>query len=323
MGRSLTGRSLRLVSLVTAASLALVACDDVNDTTASGGVSDPSSSASAFPMTIAAANGKVTVPARPARIVSLSPTATEMLFAIGAGDQVVAVDDQSNYPPEAPMTRLSGYDPNAESIVSYDPDLVVYANDLGDVAKALDQLRVPALLDPAAANLRDVYAQIEQLGEVTGHDDDASKLVASMRSDIADIVASVPKPASPLSYYHELDDTYYSVTSSTFIGKVYSLLGLKNIADAADKGGSGYPQLSPEYIVDADPDLVFLADTKCCNQSAATVAKRPGWDRIAAVRHGDVIGLDDDIASRWGPRIVDFLRTVAAAVERVEQHEAA
>jgi len=274
-------------------------------------------------MTIAAANGKVTVPARPARIVSLSPTATEMLFAIGAGDQVVAVDDQSNYPPEAPMTRLSGYDPNAESIVSYDPDLVVYANDLGDVAKALDQLRVPALLDPAAANLRDVYAQIEQLGEVTGHDDDASKLVASMRSDIADIVASVPKPASPLSYYHELDDTYYSVTSSTFIGKVYSLLGLKNIADAADKGGSGYPQLSPEYIVDADPDLVFLADTKCCNQSAATVAKRPGWDRIAAVRHGDVIGLDDDIASRWGPRIVDFLRTVAAAVERVEQHEAA
>jgi iron complex transport system substrate-binding protein len=143
-----------------------------------------------------------------------------------------------------------------------------------------------------------------------------------MRSQITAIVAGVPTPAHPLTYYHELDDTYYSVTSSTFIGKLYSLFGLRNIADAADKGGSGYPQLSPEYIISANPDLIFLADTKCCGQSRATVEKRPGWDEIAAARNGDVIPLDDDVASRGGPRIVDFVRAIARAVTSVEDRAA-
>ena len=313
------GRSLRSL-LAAAMAVALVSCADSGADPVVG-ASSPAT-ASAFPVTLDAANGAVTVPARPERIVSLSPTATEMLFAFGAGDQVVAVDDQSNYPPDAPTTDLSGYEPNAEAIASYDPDLVVYANDLGDVAAALDRLEIPAILEPAAATLGDAYAQIEQLGAATGHTDEATAVVGRMRSQIANIAASMP-PSAGLTFYHELDDTYYSVTSSTFIGKVYARLGLKDIADAAGEDASGYPQLSPEYIVEADPDLIFLADTKCCGQSAATVAERPGWNRISAVRHGDVIELDDDVASRWGPRIVDFARTVADAVERAEGRAAA
>jgi iron complex transport system substrate-binding protein len=237
-----------------------------------------------------------------------------MLFAIGAGDQVIAVDDQSNYPPDAPTTKLSGYEPNVESIASYEPDLVVYSNDLGDVASALDQLGIAAVLEPAASTIRDVYDQIEQLGIVTDNAHAAAALVRRMRAQIDEIAASVPDAAEGLTYYHELDDTYYTVTSSTFIGRVYSLIGLRNIADAADEDGSGYPQLSPEYIVDADPDLIFLADTKCCGQSAETVVERPGWAQLSAVRHGGVVELDDDVASRWGPRIVDLLRRVAHAV---------
>lgn len=314
------GRSLRLLPLVAVLALALGACAD--GTSATGARSSPTSSPSAFPVAIDAANGTVTIERRPERIVSLSPTATEMLFAIGAGDQVVAADDQSNYPPQAPTTTLSGYEPNAEAIAGYEPDLVVFSNDLGDVASALDELDIPAIMEPAAANLRDVYAQIEELGTATGHERDAIRVVSKMRTDIARITASVPEPTDRLTYYHELDDTYYSVTSSTFIGRVYALLGLENIADAADGSGTGYPQLSPEYIVDADPDLIFLADTKCCGQSRATVAKRAGWDQIAAVRSGAVIALDDDVASRWGPRVVDFLRAVAAAVRKVEAQAA-
>jgi iron complex transport system substrate-binding protein len=310
------GRSPRLMLLALA--LTLAACAEGTAGSAGReGVGSEASASSAFPVTVQAGNGAVTVARRPERIVSLSPTATEMLFAIGAGDQVVAVDDQSNFPAEAPTTDLSGYEPNAESIASYGPDLVVYANDLGDVASALDRLGIAALLEPAAANLRAVYAQIEQLGAVTGHADDAHAVVSAMRSRISRIVASTPSPAEPLTYYHELDDTYYSVTSSTFIGRIYALLGLRNVADAVDDG-SDYPQLSPEYIVEANPDIIFLADTRCCGQSAATVAARPGWERIAAVRHGDVIELDDDVASRWGPRIVDLLRAAARAVVGVE-----
>jgi iron complex transport system substrate-binding protein len=280
------------------------------------------STAAAFPVTIPAANGDVTLGERPEHIVSLSPTATEMLFAIGAGDQVEAVDDQSNYPPDAPVTDLSGFEPNVEAIASFEPDLVVYATEPGDLGASFENLGIPALQQDAATSLEDVYTQIGELGKATGNASEAVALVEGMRGDIDTIVDSIESTEPPLSFYHELDDTYYSVTSSTFIGQLYARTGLVNIADEAKGAGGGYPQLSAEYIIQANPDLIFLADTKCCGQSAATVAERPGWSRIAAVERGGVISLDDDIASRWGPRVVDFLRRIAAAVEGVPEANA-
>jgi iron complex transport system substrate-binding protein len=279
-------------------------------------------SPSPFPVTIVAANGSVTIDAKPTHIVSLSPTATEMLFAMGAGPQVVAVDAFSNYPPEAPTTDLSGVQPNVEAIATYQPDLVVIQYDPGHLIASLTALDIPVLEEPSAQTLDDAYVQIEQLGAATGNRDEADQEVVTMRSGIDQVVASLASSSSstsgePLTYYHELDDTYFSVTSSTFVGQVYALLGLQDIADQAKDASSGYPQLSAEYILDADPDLIFLADTKCCGQSAATVADRPGWGDLSAVRNGSVIGLDDDIASRWGPRVVDFLRVVADAVASV------
>jgi iron complex transport system substrate-binding protein len=252
-------------------------------------------------------------------IVSLSPTATEMLYAIGAGDQVIAVDDQSNHPPEAPMTDLSGFTPNVEAISGYEPDLVVVADDSAGLADALAPLGIPVLSLPAATAFDDVYTQLEQLGVATGHVGDAAEVAAGMQADIDEIVAGLPELAAPLTYYHELDNTYYSVTSDTFIGQVYGLLGLENIADAADPGGAsgGYPQLNAEFIITEDPDLVFLADVKCCGESAETVAARPGWADMTAVTTGAVVELDDDVASRWGPRIVDLLRQVSASVQQV------
>jgi iron complex transport system substrate-binding protein len=276
-----------------------------------------------YPVTVDTPNGELTIDERPARIVSLSPTATEMLFAIGADGQVVAVDDQSNYPADAPRTDLSGYEPNLEAIASYEPDLVVYSTEPGDLGSSLEGLGIPALLQPAASTLRDVYRQVEQLGLLTDHLTESRDLTARMKDDIRTITAGVDDEGRALSFYHELDDTYYSITSSTFIGQLYEIVGLENIADQAKGAGGGYPQLSAEYIIDADPDLIFLADTKCCGQSAATVSKRAGWDRIAAVEHGNVIPLDDDVASRWGPRVVDYLRRIAQAVTRVSEAEAA
>jgi len=272
----------------------------------------------AFPVTVAATNGAVSIKHRPLRIVSLSPTATEMLFAIDAGSQVVAVDDDSNYPPQAPMTKLSGFQPNVEATAKYTPDLVVISNDTGNLTKSLQALSIPVLLEPAAASLDDTYSQIQQLGVATGHVTDAAGLVASMKSQIQQLVASEPTFSHPLTYYHELDQTYYTATSKTFIGKVYSLLGLKNIADQAKGATSGYPQLSAEYIIKANPDVILLADTKCCGQSLKTVSKRPGWDEVTAVRWGVVVALDDDVASRWGPRVVDFVRTVVQALTELE-----
>jgi iron complex transport system substrate-binding protein len=255
----------------------------------------------------------------PDHIVSMSPTATEMLFAIGAGDQVVAVDDYSTYPAEAPITDLSAYEPNVEAITGYEPDLVVITEGSGDLEASLDKVGIDVLLLPAAQTLEDTYDQITQLGEVTGHVDEAATVVESMQADIDEIVADVPDRGTPLTYFHELDNTLYSVTSKTFIGELYGLAGLENVADAADADGAlgGYPQVSAEFLVDADPDLIFLADTKCCAQTAQTFAERPGFGSLQAVTAGQVVELDDDIASRWGPRIVDFLRVIVDAVKAV------
>jgi iron complex transport system substrate-binding protein len=252
----------------------------------------------------------------------LSPTATEDLFAIGAGSQVAAVDDQSNFPTAVPKSSLSGYKPDAEAIAKYNPDLVVVADDTSKIVEQLTKLGVPVLFDDAAASIGDAYAQISQLGTATGHADQATALVADMKQKIAAAVSTVGKP-TPLKYYYEVGNSpYYSSTSKTFIGSIFAQFGLADIADAADKAGSGYPQLSDEYIVTAAPDLVFLADTKCCQQNASTVAARPGWSAIPAVKNatakGTVVGLDDDIASRWGPRLVDLVQQIAGAVTKAQ-----
>ena len=294
-------RILALVAVPLAA-LALTACGDDDD---DGGAADGTTTTEA------------TEEAPPSRIVSLAPTPTEMLFAIGAGDQVVAVDDQSNHPEGVPTTELSGFEPNVEAIVGYEPDLVVLTDDTGDVVSGLEAADVETLLLPAATTLDDSYEQIEQLGAATGHEEEAADVVSGMQEEIEEITASLPEQEGEApTYYHELDDTLFTATSETFIGEIYGLVGLENIADAVDDG-SGYPQLSAEYLIEQNPDLIFLADTKCCGQSAETVAARPGWDQIDAVTQDHVVELDDDIASRWGPRVVDLLRTVADEVARV------
>jgi iron complex transport system substrate-binding protein len=246
------------------------------------------------------------------RIISLSPTATEDLFAIGAGKQVVAVDNQSNYPKRAPRTGLSGYTPNVEAIANYHPDLVVISYNPKNFASQLRQLGIKVVDQPAADNLKQAYAEILQLGRLTGHPRGAKGVVRSMRTHLAAIVASVPKTRRHLRVYHELDPTYYySATSQTFIGSIYKLFGFRNIADAAGGTGDGYPQLSAEYIIAQDPQIIVLADTRCCGQNYSTVASRPGWSSISAVEHHRVVLGNDDVASRWGPRIVEFARTVA------------
>lgn len=281
------------------------------------GASGGRAAAGQFPVTVLATNGKVTVSKRPTRIVSLSPTATETLFAIGAGSQVVAVDDQSDFPKSAPKTALSGFTPNVEAIATYRPDLVVIVYDPKGLSDALRRLGITVLHQDGAKTIKGAYQQLRQLGMVTGRTAAAAKLVSRMKSKIAGIVAAAKTGRQNLSVYHELDPTLYSATSKTFIGQVYSALGLKNIADPADSLGFGYPQLSSEYVVSASPDIIVLADTVCCGQKASSVAARPGWDRISAVRTGSIVRIHDSIASRWGPRLVDFFRAISSALARL------
>ena len=249
------------------------------------------------------------------KIVSLSPTATEMLYAIGAGNQVVAVDSLSTFPAEvAPkVTKISAYEPSAEAILAYEPDVVLISNDMNKITEQLTSANpdIKVWTGGAAASLDDVYKQINELGALTGRVDSAAEVVSSMKARINAIVPDeMPTMAFPV--YYELDNTFYSLTSNTFVGALMKQFGLVSIADGAEKGND-YPQLNAEAIVKADPVIIFLADTKCCQQTAATVAARAGWSGIAAVVNKNVVELDDDVASRWGPRIVDLIEQFGKA----------
>ena len=326
IGSTRTHRTHRtLVGVIAGLALIVAACGSDGDSDASDASEAPVTTASAGPATTATPTGTeapdVTTESEdvPQRVISLSPTHTEIMFAIGAGDQLIAVDDYSNYPAEALELphELSGFEPNVEAIAAYEPDLVLIGGDFNGLGEQLDSIDIASWDGPAALVVEDTYAQIEQLGALTGHVAEAASLVASMQTEMAAIVAEAPAMDEPLTYYHELGPDLYSVDSTTFLGELYGMLGLRNIADQVEAGDSqGYPQLNAEFIVSADPDLIFLADTKCCSESLATVGARPGWEAMSAVVNGNVIEMDDDIASRWGPRIVDYLAEVAKAVEQ-------
>jgi iron complex transport system substrate-binding protein len=269
-----------------------------------------------FPVTVLSGQGpdavELTIDERPDAIVSISPTATEMLFAVGAGDQVVAVDAFSYYPDEAPVTDLSGFEPNVEAILGYAPDLVIASGDPGDLVSGLEAAGVPTLLLPSALDLDEAYDQIERVGAATGHVAESQALTEQMAGEIQTAVESVEGTES-LTYYHELDPSFFTASGGTFIGQVYGLFGLENIADAT---GEDYPQLSQEFIVEADPDVIFVTSGDF-SDAPDVIASRPGWEGITAVAQDDVVVVDADVASRWGPRVVDFVESVAAALPEV------
>jgi len=300
--------------VVAVSALLLTACGQSNT---SSPESVAPTAADNFPVTIENNGSSVVIPRQPHGIISLSPTATEILFAIDAGDQVYAVDDQSNFPAEAPASDLSGFTPNLESIVALSPDLVVVSFDADGIVAALTAAGIPVLVQPAATTLDDTYSQIAELGTATGQTAKADELSSQMKSEIDAAIAKLPAEASGLTYFHEIDNTLYTVTSATFIGSIYALAGLTNIADTSADAASGYPQLSSEFIVEADPAIVFLADTKCCGQSAKTLAQRPGFENLSAIASNSVVELDDDVASRWGPRTVDFVKAIVDSVLKV------
>ena len=272
-----------------------------------------------YPLTIKSGGFTTRIAKEPKRIISLSPSATEIFFSIGADKQVLLVDSLSNYPKRAPISDISAFEPNVEAIVGKKPDLVLLSVDSmksTEVRNALTKLKVPVLMEKAPVTLADVYAEIKVLGKVTNKQSQAAALSTKMVKDIKSILASAKK-SSGVRIFHELDDTYYSVTSDTFIGRVYKDFGVINVADAAAGADSyGYPQLSAEYLLKSDPQAIFLSDAQY-GVTTQSVAQRAGWSQISAVKNGHVFALPADVPSRWGPRLVDFYRAIAKALAKI------
>lgn len=266
----------------------------------------PTAAPTPFPAGVETDLGMVVVEERPERIVSLSASHTEMLYAIGAGDQVLGTDLTSNYPEEANGTsKVDSFNFNIEEIVALEPDLLILAFDFQGETEALATLGVPFLLLGPPNTLMAAFDQLVAVGAATGKQAEA----AGLRDELGRTAADLIDAASALGgvrIYHEVDETLFSATSDSFIGDIYAQLNLMNIADVVP---GEFPQLSPEFIIDEDPDFIFLADTGF-GVTTESVANRPGWETITAVQQGNIVALDTDIAGRWGPRTVELMEQI-------------
>ena len=239
----------------------------------------------------------------PKRIISLSPSITEILFEIGSGNQVIAVDNLSNYPNEAPISDISAYDPNVEAISLLNPDLVILSYNIKNLNTALKKIGIETIYLPAPLNFEDILDQIDYLGLKTGNEDKAKNLISNMKVRMKTL-QKLRENEKATKIYHEIDPNYYSPSKFSFIGDIYQKLNYKNVANKADISNLGYPKLSPELIISENPDLIVLPGKD--NKYVEKVKLRPGWGYIEAVKKNNFLLTNNDIASRWGPRILNF-----------------
>ena len=247
------------------------------------------------------------------RIVSLSPTHTETLFALGLGDFVVAVDGDSDFPEEARALRESfTFDSgDVSAILELEPDVVITGVEATNLVDRLSAEGVAVFNGPPAESLDEVYEQIGSIASLVGRPDLGEDLVARMQSDIDELVASLPS-TDGLTFFHEIDPSLFAAPRESFLSDVYGELGLTNIAGEPTTGGAA--QLTSDEVVAADPDVIVLADAECCAVDIDRVAARPGWSGIDAVEAGAVVPVSEALANRWGPRVVELLRAVSGGI---------
>jgi iron complex transport system substrate-binding protein len=260
----------------------------------------------------------VTLPAEVERVISLAPSVTESLYAIGAGGQVVGRTEFDNYPPEVEaLPVVGGFSTdqvNVETVVSLEPDVVLGGSDLQQpLEEAFDAAGVPFyIFNPET--LDDVYGMLERLGQITGHEDGAQAAIDDMQARIAAVqaaIADVPEDERPLVFYEVWDDPLLTAGPSTYIGEMLVLAGGVDIfADVQEP----YAQVSAETVIERQPEVILGPDTHGEALTPEILASRPGWDDIPAVRNDAVYVLDGDIVSRSGPRMADAVELMAAAM---------
>ena len=300
-----------VVSLVALLALAALACngDDsgpaATPTAVQEAVAAPSPAV--FPVTVTDSNGKQLVfDSPPESIVALAPSFVEVLFAIAAGDAVVAVDENTDFPPEAAAkTKLSGYQPSVEGIAALEPELVIIFFDPGGLEEALEGLGIPVLFLASPQSVEGVFDQMRLLGQVTGHADDAEQLIDGMRESIDAITAKLADVQEGPRVFHEIGPELYTASDEDFVGDLYTILKAQNIA----AGAGLFPQLTEEAVIAADPEVIILADMPAVTPEE--VKARPGWDSLSAVQNDRVFAVDPDLVSRQGPRLVDGLEELA------------
>ena len=302
---------------ILAAVVALACGSGANDTSADreaqstplAGAAGPAATQTSvsFPMSVEGSDGRsLTLTQAPRRIICLSPGHTEILFAIGAGPQVVATDRFSNYPEAAKaLPKVEYTKPSIEALAGFRPDLIITSARQKDSIPAIQAAGLPVVLLEEPVSVQGVLERVRLFGRVTGRSAEAEQLASGMEARVRAVTERVAGVERGPRVYHELSPQLHTATPSSFVGDLYTLLKARNIAE----GGPGpFPQLSQEVIVQRDPEVIVLAQAQ--GTSVDQVRSRPGWSAVTAVRTGRIYQLTQeqvDWVSRPGPRVVDGL----------------
>lgn len=278
--------------------------------------SSPAPTPTAAPIVVQDGLERTVSLAQPAlRIVSAAPSNTEILFAIGAGSQVVGRDDFSDFPPEAlslPGVGGGWNDYNEEAIIALQPDLVLMAGlNTPEQVKALEDAGITVYYLPNPTTLEELYANLDTVGKLTGHEKEATDLVASLRARVQAVTERIAVYSFKPVVFYELDASVpsspWTAGPGTFIDTLIDMAGGFNLA--MDLHGA-WIQISQEELILRDPDIILLGDANY-GVTVESVAQRPGWEVLKAVREGKVFPFDDNLLSRPGPRLVEGLEALA------------
>ncbi|MFD0872349.1 Vitamin B12-binding protein precursor [Chlamydia abortus] len=262
-----------------------------------------------YPLKVTDASGtELTFDKAPERIASLAPSETETLFAIGAGDQVVGVDQWSNYPEEAAAKpKIGSLETNLEALLATEPDLVVAASSNKKVIDKIREMNVPVYFS-APKTLDEVIEKIETMGLIMNKQEEAKKVAEQMKADRQKVVDAV-KDAPAKKVYMEFSPGW-TVGEGEFMDELVKLAGGTNIA----AGEKGWFPIDPEKIIQANPEVILYAEGGGMESILEEIKKRPGWDQIDAVKNGALYPIDKDIISRVGPRLTEALLEAAKAI---------
>ena len=252
------------------------------------------------------------------RIVSIAPSNTEILFALGAGKQVVGREELSDYPPEAKNVPSIGsvfQKINTEAIVALKPDLILAAEiNSPEQVKALEDLKLTVYYLPNPKTFDDLYANLETVGKLTGRSTEAAKLNESLKARYDAVIQKVAQAKDAPTVFYEIDATDptkpYTSGPGTFIDLVITLAGGKNIGGELK---DAFAQISSEELVKQNPDLIVLGDA-LYGVTPDSLAQRPGWSTLNAVKNKQVFTFDDNLISRPGPRLIDGLEQMAKLI---------
>lgn len=248
------------------------------------------------------------------RVVSLSTTHTEIIQTLGGENLLVGIDSFSES--ELPIEKIDAFTLTADELVNLNPDLVIVAFDFNGIIDGLEALNLNYVLLPPARNFDEVYTQIMEIGNLINKSEESIDLVSEMENDVAEIIENFS--AQNVKVFHEIGYTYgiYTVNENSFIGEIYNLLGVDNIANfKEDPFGSGYPEFSEEEILMANPNLIIVGHSDYLNKDLST---RVGWEEITAIQSGNLFFLDENLANNWGTNTVDLLNTLSEVTQSQE-----